>query len=155
MQCVALLLFLQHARRRLAVFLFVEGIAKTLAGLGHLLLDFLVVLRNLVLDQHVGAITLLRVTVVNQRVVKRVHMSAGLPNRRVHEHTRVDAHDVLMHQHHRLPPVLLDIILQFHTVLAVVIHCAQTIIDFARREDKPVLLTVRNHLLENVFLCHF
>jgi len=47
----------------------------------------------------------------------------------VHEDGGVDAHDVLVEQHHALPPVLLDVVLQLYAVLAVVIDSTQAIVD--------------------------
>ena len=111
MQSVALLLGLLHAFRSLHVLLLVERIAKALASLLHLLLNLLVILGNLVFNQYVSTIALLRVAVVNQRVVKGINVSTGLPYRGVHKDSRVDAHDVLVQQYHRFPPVFLNIIL--------------------------------------------
>ena len=93
---IALVLGLLHSLTRFHILFLVEGIAKTFACLGNLLLDFLVILGNLVFDEHVGAIALLRVAVVNQRVVECIHMSTCLPDGGVHEDSRVDAHDVLV-----------------------------------------------------------
>ena len=96
MESIALVLGLLHSLTRFHILFLVEGIAKTFACLGNLLLDFLVILGNLVFDEHVGAIALLRVAVVNQRVVECIHMSTCLPDGGVHEDSRVDAHDVLV-----------------------------------------------------------
>ena len=120
----------------------IEGVAILFGSLGHFLVDFFVVLGYLVFDEHIGAITLLRVTVVDEGIVERVHVSAGLPYRGVHEDGRVDAHDVLVKQHHALPPVLLDVVFQFHTILSVVIHGSQSVVDFAAGEHKTILLAV-------------
>ena len=130
-QCVALLLDFGHARRCCEVLLFVERIAESLAGFFHFLLDFLVVFRHLILNEHVGAIAFFRVAVVNQRVVERIDMARGLPNRRMHENGRVETHDVLVEQDHRLPPILLDIVFQLHAVLTVVIDRAESVVNVA------------------------
>ena len=155
MQGVALLLVLQDAGVGRAELLFVEGVAIFLGSLGHFLGDFLVILGYLVLDEHVRAVALLRVAVVDEGVVEGVHVSAGLPDGGVHEDGGVDAHDVLVQQHHALPPVLLDVVLQFHAVLTVVIHSAQSVVNLAAGEDEAVFLAVRDDFLKNVFLCHF
>ena len=60
-----------------------------------------------------------------------------------------------MKEHHALPPVLLDVVLEFNAVLTIVVNCAQTIINLAAREYETVLFAVTNDFLENVFLCHF
>ena len=153
-QGVALLLVLDDAGIGGAELGLVEGVAKLLGSLGHFLGNLLVILGYLVLDEHVGAVTLLRVAVVDEGVVEGIHVSAGLPDGGVHEDGGVDAHDVLVQQHHALPPVLFDIVFQFHAVLAVVVHCAQPVINLAAREHEAVFLAVRDDFLENVFLCH-
>ena len=133
----------------------VESVTEALGSLVDFLLYLLVVLSQLVLNQHIGTIALLRVAVVYQRVVEGIHMSAGLPGRRVHEDGCVDAHDILVQQHHGLPPVLFDIILQFHAVLPIVVHCAQSVVDVTAGEYEAILLAVGNYLLEYiVLLCH-
>ena len=121
-QRVALLLVLNHAGVGLAEFLLVESLAEAFLGLVNLFLYLFLVFSNLVFNQHIGTIALFRVAVVNQRVVESVHVSAGLPYRRVHEDGRVDAHDVLVEQHHALPPILLDVVLQLHAVLTIVVN---------------------------------
>ena len=124
MQSITLLLVLQHTGVGGAELSLIKGLAKTFGCLVHLLLNLLIVLSQLVLDEHVGAITLLRVAVIYQGVIEGINMSAGLPRRGVHEDGCVNTHDVLVQQHHRLPPILLNVILQLHTVLAVVINSA-------------------------------
>ena len=124
MEGIALLLCFLHALAGGQELLLVESILETLAGLLDFLLDFLVVLGNLVLNQDVGAIALLRVAVVNEGVIESIDMARGLPYRRVHEDSRVDTHDVLVQHRHGLPPVLLNVILQLHAVLTVIIDGA-------------------------------
>ncbi len=127
-QLVALGLMLQYARVGLAEHSLVERLAETLSGLGHLLVNLLVEFGNLVLYQHVGAVALLAVAVVYKRIVERVHVARCLPDGGVHEDGRVDAHDVVVKHGHCLPPVTLDVVLEFHTVLAVVVHSRQTVV---------------------------
>ncbi len=141
-QGVALLLVFQHAGVGGAELLFVEGLAEAFARLGYFLFDFLLILGNLVLDEHVGAVALFRVAVVDQRVVEGVDVSRRFPDGGVHEDGRVDAHDVLVEQHHRLPPVVLDVVLQFHAVLSVVVHGAESVVNVARGEHEAIFLTV-------------
>ena len=68
---------------------------------------------------------------------------------------RVDAHDILVKQHHALPPILLDVVFQFHTILTVVIDCGETIVDITAGENETILLAVAHDFLEYIFLCHF
>ena len=81
-------------------------------------------------------------------------MSTGFPDGGVHEDGAVDAHDVVVKQHHALPPVLLDIILQFYAILSVIIYSTEAIVNFAAREYEAVLFAVGHDFLENIFLCH-
>ena len=100
----------------------VEALAETLCGFCYLLVDFLVELRDFILNEDIGAITLFGILVVNQGVVERVNMARGLPDGRVHEDSRVDANDVVVEHGHSLPPIAFDIVLQLHAVLTVVIN---------------------------------
>nr|GFD60352.1 hypothetical protein [Tanacetum cinerariifolium] len=74
------------------------------------------------LHQHVGAVALLAVEVVDERVVEARHVAAGLPSARLHEDGRVDAHHVAVQLGHGFPPQALEIIFQLHAVGAVVVH---------------------------------
>ena len=53
----------------------VEGIAEALAALGNLLVHLLLDLAEEILDQDVGAIALLGVLVVDERVVEGAHVA--------------------------------------------------------------------------------
>ena len=153
-QCIALGNGLKDAGAGGSVLGFVEAVAEALASLGHFLIDFLVVLGNLVFDKHVGAVSLFRIAVVNEWIIEGVHVSAGFPYGRVHEDGAVDAHDIFVQQDHGFPPVLFDIIFEFHAVLAVVIDSAEAVVDVAGGEYETVLLAMGNDFLEYVFLSH-
>ena len=155
MQFVTPLLVVEHAGIGLAEHRLVELVTEALGSLLAFLVDLLLDLGDLVLDEHVGAVALLAVAVVNQGVVERVHMARSLPDGGVHEDGAVDAHDVLVQQGHCLPPVALDIVFQFHAVLSIIIDSTEAVIDFTRGEHKAIFLGVRHDFLENVFLfCH-
>ena len=134
----------------------VEGVAILFLGLLDLLLNLVLILCHLLLDEYVGAIALLGVAVVDEGIVEGIDVSAGLPRGGVHEDSGVDAHDILVQEHHRLPPVLLYIVLELHAVLSVVIDRAQAVVDVTGGENEAVLFAVRHYLFENIFLlCHF
>ena len=137
-----------------AVLCFVETIAKAFAGLGHFLVDFLVIFGNLVFDEHVGAVSLFRVAVVYERVIEGINVAAGFPDGGVHEDGAVQAHDVFVQQDHGFPPVLFDIVFQFHAVLTIVVDSAEAIVNVAGGEYETVLLAMGNDFLEYVFLSH-
>ena len=145
---------LGDAGRRGAVFLLVERLAEALAGLFDLLFDLLVLFGDPLLDEYVGAVTFLRILVVDQRIVEGRNVSRSLPCAGVHEDRGVDTHDVFVELDHRIPPVALDVVLQLDAVLTVVVDGAQTVVDLARREDEAVLLAVGHEFLEKFVLCH-
>ncbi len=147
---------LEDVLRGSAILRLVKRVAEALTGLSDLLLNLLVVLGQLVLDEDVGAIALLRVAVVDKGVVECIHMARGLPNGGVHEDGGIDAHDVVVQQHHALPPIALYIVLQFDAHLAVVIDSAQSVVDLAGGKNESILFAMRYDFLENIFLlCHF
>ncbi len=154
MDLVYLLLVLQHAGVGGDKLLAVKALAKALAGFLHLFLYLVLYLGYVVLDEHVGAVALLAVAVVDERVVESVHVAAGLPDARVHEDGAVQPHNVLVHLHHGAPPVLLDIVLQLHAQLAVVVHRRQTVIDLRARKHEAILLCVSHYLVEIHLICH-
>ena len=74
----------------------------------------------------------------------------------MHEDGGIDTDDVLVEQHHRLPPILLYVVLELYAVLAIVIDRAEAVVDVAGGEYETILLAMRYNLLENVFLlCHY
>ena len=129
-QCVAFSLMFQYTRVCAAELSLIKSIAEFLGSLGYFLVDFLVVFGNLIFNQHIGTVTFLRVAVINQRIIERINMSRSLPDGRMHEDSRVKSHDIFMEQHHALPPVLFDIVFQFHTHLTVIVYSSQSIVNF-------------------------
>ena len=144
-----------HTGRSLAVLLLVERLPEALAGLLDLFFDLFILLGQPVFDQHVSAVTLLRVLVVDQRVVERTDMARSLPRAGMHEDRGIQPHDILVQLDHRIPPITLDVILQLHAVLAVVVDGAEPVVYLARGEYEPVLLAVRHQFFEKFFLRHF
>ena len=142
MQCVALGLVFLYAGICGAELCFVKSLSEAFACLCNLLLDLFVVFGNLVFDEHVCAVALFAVAVVDKGVVEGVYMSTGLPDGGMHEDGTVNADDVLVEPCHGLPPVLFDIVLQLHTVLTVVVNGTESVIDVAGREHKTIFLAV-------------
>ena len=66
----------------------------------------------------------------------------------MHEDGGVYAYDILVQAHHRLPPVILDIVLELHAQLTIVVHGPQAVVNLAGREDKAVFLAVGYQNLE-------
>ena len=85
MQRVALGLVFQHTSIRAAELSFVKGISKTFSGFGHFLVYLVIILGKLVFYQNISTIAFLGITVINQRVIERIHMSTGFPDSRMHK----------------------------------------------------------------------
>ena len=124
MKRIAFLLIFQDARIGAAELFLVKFVAEAFASLGYFFVDFLFVLCNLIFNEHVCAVAFLGVAVVDEGVVESVHVSGSFPNSGVHEDGGVDSDDVLVEEHHGLPPVLFDVVFQFDAVLSVVIDSA-------------------------------
>ncbi len=154
-QRVAAGLMLEYAGVGLTEQCFVKALAEAFGGFLDFFVNLVVVFGYLVFDEHVGAIALLGVAVVNQGIVEGIHVTRSFPDGRVHKDGRIQAYDILVQQGHRFPPVTFDIVFELDAVLAVVIHCGQAVVNFAGGEYESVLFGVRNYLLEDIFLlCH-
>ena len=60
----------------------------------------------------------------------------------------VDADNVLVQVHHGLPPILFDVVFQFTTVLPIVIHGTQSVVDFTGWENEAIFLGMGNDFFE-------
>jgi len=126
---IAFSLMLQHTCIGAAELCFIKSFSKLFGGFGNFLVDFIIVFSQLVLNQNIGTIAFLRVAVVNQGVIESVNVSRCLPDSRVHKNCRIDTHDIFVQQHHALPPILFDVILQLHSHLTVIIDSTQSVIN--------------------------
>lgn len=72
----------------------------------------------------------------------------------MHEDRGVDADDILVQFNHRIPPITLDIVLQLHAVLSVIVHGTESVIYLARGEYESVFLAMGDKFLEKFFLSH-
>ena len=69
-------------------------------------------------------------------------------------HVFVGAENILIEFNHRIPPITLDVILKFNTILTIIVDCSESIVNLARREYKTILLAVSDKFLEQLLLCH-
>jgi hypothetical protein len=53
-----------------------------------------------------------------------------------------------MHLNHGLPPVIFDIVFEFHTIRAIIIYSTKAIIYFARRKNETIFLTMGNQIFK-------
>jgi hypothetical protein len=133
-----------------------KSFGEALAAFLDLLGDLILVLGDVLLQQHVGTVALFAVLVVDQRVVESIHVAAGLPHSGVHEDSGVQTHDVLVELGHGLPPVAADVVLQLNAVRAVVVGGAKAVVDLAALEHEAVLFGMADKGFKAVFLvAHF
>src|SRR5271169_6758422 len=74
-------------------------------------------------------------------------MAGGLPYARVLEDRRVDRDDVVVLLQHRSPPSVLDVVLQQHPVVAVVVGGADAPVDLRGGKDEAAALAQRDDLV--------
>ena len=98
----------------------------------------------------VGAETELAGAAVDERIGEARQMPARLPCARVLDDRRVERDDVLALLQQRLPPLVLDVVLQQNAVVAVVVARADPPVDLARGEDDAAALAERHDLVH----CH-
>ena len=123
--------FTKDIRVSLTEFSLIEVFSEFLTSFSYLFLDFLIDFAEIILYEVICTISFFGILVVDKRVVECVNVSRSLPCLRVHENARIDTDYILMKTSHRLPPISLDVILKFHTHLAVIINGCQSIIDLA------------------------
>ena len=102
--------------------------------------------------QLVGAETALARLAVHQRIHKAGHVTARFPRARVHQNRRIQPFDVVARTHHRVPPAILDVLLELHTKRTVVPHRARATVDLGGLEDEAAPLAQRHQLVHHVGL---
>jgi hypothetical protein len=95
----------------------------------------------------VGAKTVLAGAAVDERVAEARDVTRGFPRARVLDDRRVEQQDVAALAH-RVEPALLDVVLEQHAVVAVVVGRPDSAVDVARREDEPAPAAEGGHLLD-------
>src|SRR5436305_12922887 len=88
----------------------------------------------------VGAEPELARAAVDQRIGEPGEVAAGDPRRRVLDDRRVERHDVVALLEHRLPPLALDVVLEQHAVVAVVVAGSEPTVVLAGGEREPAPL---------------
>ena len=95
----------------------------------------------------IGAEALLAELAVDERVGEPADVAGCLPDLRVEDDRRVERDDVVALLHHRRQPALLDVVLQEHAVVAVVVGRAEPAVDLRRREHEAAPLAERDDLV--------
>ena len=114
----------------------------------YLFVNFFILFRQKLFNKYISAVTFFRIFIVNQRVAKCIHVTTCLPGSRVHQNSRIEAHNVFMHLHHGLPPVFLDIVFQQCAVWTVIVNSTQSIINFRTLEYITILLSMAYHFFK-------
>ena len=104
-----------------------------------------------VLDELVGAETLLTLLTVHQRIGEAAQMAGGHPGLGVHQDGGVQTHVIGVLLDELLPPSLLHVVLQLHTQGSVVPGVSQAAVDLAAGEDEAAALTQSNDLFHGLF----
>src|SRR5690606_20895563 len=138
------------------ILLFIKRFTKTNSCLFDFLLSFLIDFLTIILNQHIGSISLFGIFIVNKWVVERIYVTRSLPSRRVHQNGSIYPHNVLVKLNHCSPPIFSNIFFEFYPVLCIVINRTQTIVNLTRRKNISVFFSVGNHILKQIFLLsHF
>ncbi len=141
-------LFPEHIGVRFPELLFVKAIPEAFTAFFNFLVNFIFQFCQIIFQQHVCPVSFFGIPVVYERIVKSRHVPAGFPYPRVHENGCIQANDVVMHPHHRIPPVFPYVVLEFHAVLTVVVHGTQSVVYLAGGKNKTILLGMGNNVLE-------
>ena len=105
-------------------------------------------LRGLIFDEHIGAVALFGIAVVDHGIVEAVDMAGCFPGSGMHEYGCIKPHHILVELYHRLPPQLFQILLQLHPIGAIVVDGLQSIVYFTGRINESVFLGVRDDVLQ-------
>lgn len=81
-------------------------------------------------------------------------MTAGLPCLGMHKNSRIDAEDIGLQLGHGFPPVLTNVVSQLYTILTIIVHGGQSIVNFAGRKNKAILFAVGNDFFEKILVVH-
>ena len=128
-----------------------KGLHLRLAHSVHAVTQVEAVLLAPVLNDLVGAETLLALFTIHQGVGEAAHMAGGHPNLGIHQDGGVQTHIIGILLDELLPPGLLYVVFQFHTQRAVVPGVGQAAIDLRSGEDKSTSLTQSDDLFHGLF----
>ena len=129
------------------------GAAVGAHDVGHPVLRSLSVLGLIGLDEVVLAVTVMAVEAFDERVDEGLDVTGGFPHALGQDDRRVEADDVLASADEGLPPLGLDVVLEFDAKRAVVPRRAGTTVDLPCLEDESSALGQGDDGIE-LGLCH-
>src|SRR6476661_145498 len=98
-------------------------------------------------------ITFIAILIIDHGIAKIIYMAACLPGGRVHKNCSIYTHNILVHLHHALPPMVLDILFQFAAPLSIIIYSSKSIINFRGRKNEAIFFTMGYDCLKTVIVC--
>ena len=98
-------------------------------------------------NEVVYTVAFFAIEVINHRVAEIINVSAGLPGIGVHKDGGINPYNIFVGINHAFPPMFADVLFEFNAPLAVIVHGAETVVNFARRENKPVFFAMGNNSL--------
>ena len=102
----------------------------------------------------VGAEAVLAVPAVDQRIGEAGDVAGRLPHPRMHQDGGVEALDVVARVDHRVPPAVLDVLLELDAERAVVPHRAEAAVDLGGLEDEAAALAEGDQLVHQGGIGH-
>ena len=114
-------LIIHHTRIRLTEHLLIK-IFKTTLRLLYFFRNLRIYFRDIILDQNIRTVTFFRILIIDQRIIERIYVSRSFPGSWMHKNRRIDTHDIFIQLHHRLPPVVAEILLQLSAHLTIIVH---------------------------------
>ena len=106
------------------------------------------------IGQMIGAEPQLARAAVDERIGEAADVARRLPDARVEDDRRVERDDVVALAHHRLEPARLDVLLEQHAVVPVVVGRAETAVDLRRREHEAAPAGERDDLVHRDHVGH-
>jgi hypothetical protein len=88
----------------------------------------------------IRAKTMMAILALDQRIGKRVHVTAGLPDAWIHDYRCIYADNIVAVLHHSFPPGALDIVFQFDTERSIIPKTADSAIDLRRLKNESAPL---------------
>ncbi len=128
--CPDLIFYNQLVKIFAQTFARARRIQQFLKFIGFLLLTIFTKFCDMFFYQHICPIPFIGLFVINHRIVKPLHVSAGLPYFGMHKDRSIQPHNIVVVLSHHFPPVIPNIALQFGSQRTIIIDGPQATINF-------------------------